>query len=208
MFKLQTLILGLTLAAALPASAKHLELIHYGWIETENQDGATALSREFRIGFGNTEKQDELASTPFRASMGPFGMNAAIYLRNADGTWNLFNYRLPNDDASEEEKQKFISFMRRKDVGELFARPYEPTEFGGPEDFIYKKLSVPSSALPEPFNRFPSAVLARIAMVMQYNANQTAKAYFQQPYDREEHAVGLFQQIVDATEGSGPLAGL
>lgn len=161
------------------------------------------------IGYGDTEKQDRIANTPLRASLGPFGMNAAVYLRNPDGSWNLFNFRLPEETMVESvataQHQQFITLLRRNDVRLLMESPYDKVDFGTPDDFIYKKMNLPVSALPEPFNRFPSEALEKIEMVMQYNADKTAKAYFQQPFDRESSATELFQKIVDAVEPSATI---
>ncbi len=63
-----------------------------------------------------------------RSSMGPFGMNAAFYFQNPDGTWNLFNFRLPSESLTDpkalEERQRFRDFLSRKDVRELLNDPY------------------------------------------------------------------------------------
>lgn len=177
-------------ALALSTAEKSLTLVHYGFWGQE---------KEYRLAYGDTSQQDAIANSPTRSAFGPFAMNAAFYFHNPDGTWNLFNFRLPSesmtDPAAIEERARYREYLSRPDVRALMQSPYEKENFGKPEDYIYKRMGLKTEELPEPFNKYPEAALEKIDSIFQYNADSTAKIYFRKPHDLEGKAQLVLEEI-------------
>ncbi len=183
------------------ATEKALTLVHYGyWSELVN--GEPVSTKEYRMSYGDPSAQEAAAMSSGRSAMGPFAMNAAFYFQNPDGTWNLFNFRLPSESLTDpkalDERQRFRDYLSRADVRELLNDPYTKVDFGQPGDFIYKRMGLSGSELPDPFKRFPVAAMGKIEAIFQFNADLTAKLYFRKPYDLEGKAQPVFQELVNS----------
>lgn|SRR3989338_167662 len=180
-----------------------LTLMHYGVIPVL-QNGDITMVKEFRMAYGDTSRQDSIANSPGRAMSGPFGMNAANYYQNADGSWNLFNFKLPaeslRDKNAAEERQDFRDYLDKPKVKAILEDPHAKTDFGRPGDFIYRRMGLPSHELPAPFNRLSKEALAPLQHILQYNEDGSMKIYIKQPLDQDGQAQQVFSRIVDELE--------
>lgn len=181
------------------APNKNFTLVHYGNIGT-TEGGESFVTKEFRLAYGDTSAQDAVANSPGRSNFGPFAMNAAFYYHNADGSWNLFNFRLPSESLTDPhaivERASFLEFLGRPEVRELMGEPYTKTNFGKQTDFIYKRMELKTTELPEPFRHLPKPVLDTVESIFQYNVDGTAKIFLRKDFDLDGNAQGIFNYLM------------
>jgi len=187
-----------TSQAAWNTKIKDVSLVQYGLLDMAVNDQRVTY-KEFRVSYGDPRKQDAEAVSPSRTSLGPFAMNAAFYYHNADGTWNLFNFRLPSESLTEasaiDERLKFRDYLGRKEVRSLMGNPYNQVDFGSDGDFIVKRMKLTHDRLPEPFNQLSTGVLESIESILIYNADGTGKIYFRKPLDLDGFAQTVFERL-------------
>lgn len=184
------------------ASGDKLILVSYGFIPVQ-ENGDIKTVKEFRMSYGDTSRQEALSRSAARARMGPWGMNAANYYHNENGSWNLFNFRLPSESTTDpralEERQSFRDYQSRPDVRKAVKNAGAKINFGEPGEFIFKRMGLSSGELPAPLNRLSVEALAPLDHIQQFNEDGTMKIYIKQPMDRDGSAQRVFQRIVEET---------
>lgn len=123
----------------------------------------------------------------------PFSMDSTQYAPDGAGAWRLYQFRMP-DLTGDAGSEAFLEFLRRPDVKRQLEAVYTHEDFGGPGDFIYKRMNVPASELPAPFNRLPAADREAIKCFYQYNADGTMNILLAEPFDEDAAAHKLFER--------------
>lgn len=157
-------------------------------------DPATGLQRDttlYLVTLGDPEREDERALNRAQAGFGAFAMNAAQYFPNEDGTWRVFNFRLPRDN-DEADKQAFLDFLASREARDVLQDAYERKDFGKPSGFVYRRMRLEAAELPYPFNRSSREALAPFIGIFIYNADSTGKLLIRQPNDEDGKAQEVF----------------
>lgn len=169
-----------------------------------SHDPATGISRDVKLyllTLGDTSREDERALGRAQAGFGVFAMNSAQYFPNGDGSWRVFNFRLPRDN-DEADKRAFLDFLASADGRRLLEDPYAREDYGAPSGFLYRKMRLSSAELPPPLERASREALLPVTGIFQYNADGTAKLLLNEPYDEEGRAQQVFERLLRETRQS------
>lgn len=169
-----------------------------------SHDPATGISRDVKlylITLGDPSREDERALSRAQAGFGVFAMNSAQYFPNGDGSWRVFNFRLPRDN-DEAGKRAFMDFMASLEARRVLEDAYAREDYGTPEGFVYRKMRIEASQLPTPLNRASREALSPFIGLFQYNADGTAKFLLNDPFDEEGKAQEVYERLQSETRGS------
>lgn len=174
---------------AAPAAAGPVEIFLESY-------GSLGGQHVFKLMVGDTTRQSLLAHERGRFNPTPFDPNAAHYYPNGDGSWRVWNWRLP---GSEQEREAFRVFLSKPEVKDILERgEHSVRDFGEPGDFIYQRARIAAGALPEPLAALSPGILARFGLIRQYNADSTIEIYPLRPHDLGEEAERLYLEMIES----------
>lgn len=166
-----------------------------------SQDPVTGVARDVKVylvTLGDPSREDERTAGRNQAGFGAFAMNAAQYFPNGDGTWRVFNFRLPREN-DEADKQAFFNFLMSRSAEDVLRDPYERKDFGVSGGFVYRRMRIDSSELPAPFNRSKPEALAPFIGLFHYNADGAGKLIIREPDDEKGKAQEVFARLLSGT---------
>ncbi|MBI3548013.1 MAG: hypothetical protein HY078_03065 [Elusimicrobia bacterium] len=176
---------ALACLAAGTAAAAEIRLKQGGWIYTSDR----GQFRTFNLAIGDTTEADRQSAAAMMGRASYAAMNGTIYINKddtklpvQDGTWIVENHGRPPDRRLDDprgnvEREAYIRYLQRPDVGQFLENPFSYQNFGEPGDPYYKRFSIPQSEIPEPFRRLSRETLRQVESVLQYNLDGTIKAY-------------------------------
>ena len=174
----------------LPLALKAAGSRHHG-----SSDPGTAL---FQLTFGDTGPANDRVTSRLEAGLYPYGLDWAMFLPNADGTWKVFQVRMPRP---EEQEALMRFFDQHSDVVQ---DPFAHADFGEPGDFIYRRMKVPQSSLPSPLGRVSRDAVTPIESVFRHNSDGTIDVHLKKGFDENGRAQEVFERLKKEIERSAP----